>query len=116
MRLTVIIGNSSPTRSSSSSPEEAHPEKHYPHDVDDVAHIQYDEDIQVPSLAPGAEKKLTAKIDWRVVPVLTILYLLAFLDRVNIGNARLRQRPGTFALCMPSDTGRYFLTSSDCLY
>lgn len=28
------------------------------------------------------------KIDFRVIPFLCILYLLAFLDRVNIGNAR----------------------------
>lgn len=35
------------------------------------------------------EKKLMAKIDFKVVPVLCILYLLAFLDRVNISNAAL---------------------------
>ncbi|EGX52380.1 hypothetical protein AOL_s00043g169 [Orbilia oligospora ATCC 24927] len=35
------------------------------------------------------EKRLMAKIDFRVVPVLCILYLLAFLDRVNISNAAL---------------------------
>ncbi|KAF8862920.1 MFS general substrate transporter [Acephala macrosclerotiorum] len=34
------------------------------------------------------EKKLMAKIDLRVIPFLCILYLLAFLDRVNIANAR----------------------------
>lgn len=30
-----------------------------------------------------------AKVDLHVVPVLCVLYLLAFLDRVNISNARL---------------------------
>ncbi|EKM59632.1 uncharacterized protein PHACADRAFT_114646 [Phanerochaete carnosa HHB-10118-sp] len=35
------------------------------------------------------ERKLIRKIDLRVVPVLCILYLLAFLDRVNISNAAL---------------------------
>ncbi|OCH89648.1 MFS general substrate transporter [Obba rivulosa] len=35
------------------------------------------------------EAKLMRKVDLRVVPVLTILYLLAFLDRVNISNAAL---------------------------
>jgi len=35
------------------------------------------------------ERKLMWKIDLRVVPVLCILYLLAFLDRVNISNAAL---------------------------
>lgn len=29
------------------------------------------------------------KIDFRVVPVLCLLYLLAFLDRVNISNAAI---------------------------
>ncbi|MCJ1245141.1 hypothetical protein MMC30_002342 [Trapelia coarctata] len=33
------------------------------------------------------ERKLLAKIDLRVIPVLSILYLLAFLDRTNIANA-----------------------------
>ena len=28
------------------------------------------------------------RIDWRLVPFLCIMYLLAFLDRVNIANAR----------------------------
>ena len=33
------------------------------------------------------ERKVMTKIDLRVIPVLTLLYLLAFLDRVNISNA-----------------------------
>ncbi|KAM5531745.1 hypothetical protein V8D89_014594 [Ganoderma adspersum] len=35
------------------------------------------------------ERKVMRKIDVRVVPVLCILYLLAFLDRVNISNAAI---------------------------
>ncbi|GJE85744.1 MFS general substrate transporter [Phanerochaete sordida] len=35
------------------------------------------------------ERKLMRKIDWHVVPWLSVLYLLNFLDRGNIGNARL---------------------------
>ncbi|KAJ1558911.1 hypothetical protein HK405_012757, partial [Cladochytrium tenue] len=35
------------------------------------------------------ERRLIAKIDRTVVPILTILYLLSFLDRSNIGNAKL---------------------------
>ena len=35
------------------------------------------------------ERKLMNKIDLRVIPVLTLLYLLAFLDRVNISNAAI---------------------------
>ncbi|KAK3621191.1 hypothetical protein LTR56_017153 [Elasticomyces elasticus] len=39
---------------------------------------------------PVAEKKLLRKLDWRVVPALWFLYMLAFLDRTNIGNARIQ--------------------------
>lgn len=34
-------------------------------------------------------RKIIRKIDWRLIPLLTLLYFLTFLDRVNIGNARL---------------------------
>ncbi|KAJ5403366.1 hypothetical protein N7509_003237 [Penicillium cosmopolitanum] len=36
------------------------------------------------------ELKVVRKCDLRVVPILMLLYLLAFLDRINIGNARLQ--------------------------
>jgi hypothetical protein len=36
-----------------------------------------------------SERKLVTKIDLRVIPVLSILYLLAFLDRTNIANAAI---------------------------
>jgi MFS family permease len=36
-----------------------------------------------------AEKKLLQKLDRWIVPPVMLLYLLSFLDRVNIGNARL---------------------------
>ncbi|KAL2012356.1 hypothetical protein VTN00DRAFT_5074 [Thermoascus crustaceus] len=34
-------------------------------------------------------RKIIRKIDWHLIPLLTLLYSLTFLDRVNIGNARL---------------------------
>ncbi|KAI5857497.1 major facilitator superfamily domain-containing protein [Durotheca rogersii] len=34
-------------------------------------------------------EKVLRKIDWRIIPLLQFLYMLTFLDRVNIGNARL---------------------------
>jgi len=34
-------------------------------------------------------KALLRKLDWNLVPFLALLYLLSFLDRTNIGNARL---------------------------
>lgn len=35
------------------------------------------------------EKALLRKIDWHLVPGVSILYLLSFLDRSNVANARL---------------------------
>ncbi|KAK5629608.1 hypothetical protein RRF57_005323 [Xylaria bambusicola] len=34
------------------------------------------------------ERKMMWRVDWHILPFVTILYLLAFLDRVNIANAR----------------------------
>lgn len=34
-------------------------------------------------------KRLLRKIDFALIPFLSLLYLLSFLDRTNIGNARL---------------------------
>lgn len=36
-----------------------------------------------------AEAKLIRKLDFFIIPITMLLYLLSFLDRVNIGNARL---------------------------
>ncbi|KAL3442660.1 major facilitator superfamily domain-containing protein [Aspergillus insuetus] len=43
-----------------------------------------------PPIDPSLEKKLLWKVDLRLVPPLAFLYLLAFLDRINIGNARIQ--------------------------
>ncbi|KAF2433664.1 MFS general substrate transporter [Tothia fuscella] len=45
---------------------------------------------QHPPLDPEAEKKLLRKTDLHVIPILSFLFLLAFLDRTNIGNARIQ--------------------------
>lgn len=39
--------------------------------------------------SPTETKELLRKIDWALLPLLSLLYLLSFLDRANIGNARL---------------------------
>jgi len=38
---------------------------------------------------PVAERKLRMKIDLMIVPTVALLYLFCFIDRANIGNARL---------------------------
>ncbi|KZV74541.1 MFS general substrate transporter [Peniophora sp. CONT] len=35
------------------------------------------------------DRKLMRKVDWRLLPILTLLYLLSFLDRSNVGNAKI---------------------------
>ncbi|MCJ1399258.1 hypothetical protein MMC11_002460 [Xylographa trunciseda] len=38
---------------------------------------------------PEAEKRVVRKLDWRVTPLVSALYLVSFLDRSNIGNAKI---------------------------
>jgi len=38
---------------------------------------------------PAAERRLRTKIDLCIVPTVSLLYLFCFIDRANIGNARL---------------------------
>ena len=35
------------------------------------------------------DKALLRKLDWRLIPWLSFLYLISFLDRTNIGNAKV---------------------------
>ncbi|KAF2166219.1 hypothetical protein M409DRAFT_23411 [Zasmidium cellare ATCC 36951] len=43
----------------------------------------------VVDIDPVKERRLVRKLDLHIVPMVMLLYLLSFLDRVNIGNARL---------------------------
>ncbi|BGP57171.1 hypothetical protein JCM8202v2_004811 [Rhodotorula sphaerocarpa] len=49
------------------------------------------EGIQPPAriFTPEEEDKLYRKVDLRIMPILSLLYLLSFMDRGNIGNARI---------------------------
>jgi MFS family permease len=46
-------------------------------------------------------KKLLRKIDLALIPFLALLYLLSFLDRTNIGNARLDKLEDDLGLSRP---------------
>lgn len=35
------------------------------------------------------EKKLVRKLDWRLMPTITVMFLLNYLNRINVSNARL---------------------------
>jgi len=39
------------------------------------------------------ERKLVARLDMRILPITCLMYLFAFLDRSNLGNARLQGLP-----------------------
>lgn len=55
------------------------------------SHIDHvDTEVVTAPLDPKRERRLVRKCDLHVVPVLMVLYLLAFLDRINIGNAKLQ--------------------------
>ncbi|KAM5545391.1 hypothetical protein V8D89_001004 [Ganoderma adspersum] len=43
-----------------------------------------------PTLSAEEEKRLWRKVDMRLMPILTLMYLCSFLDRGNIGNAKLQ--------------------------
>ncbi|RZL94916.1 MAG: MFS transporter [Variovorax sp.] len=47
--------------------------------------------IHRPSLQ-SAEDKVYRKISWRVMPIVLIAYIFAFLDRINIGYAQLQMK------------------------
>lgn len=61
------------------------------------------------------EKALLRKLDYRLLPPLTILYLLSFLDRSNVGNARLEGMADDINMCMfsPCYLGSYVRPDAD---
>ncbi|KAJ4984597.1 high-affinity nicotinic acid transporter [Stagonosporopsis vannaccii] len=56
---------------------------------------------------PVATKKLLRKLDWHIIPFMSLIYLLCFLDRTNIGNARLDH--------LEQDLKLHGLQYNDCL-
>ncbi|KAK2770067.1 high-affinity nicotinic acid transporter [Colletotrichum kahawae] len=52
-------------------------------------------------------KKLLRKLDWHIIPFMSLIYLLCFLDRTNIGNARLDH--------LEQDLNLYGIQYNDCL-
>ncbi|KAH7083510.1 retrograde regulation protein 2 [Paraphoma chrysanthemicola] len=60
------------------------PVEMYEHSADEAQHVQSDS----VEYTDAEARAITRKIDFRLLPVLTLLYLLSFLDRGNVGNAR----------------------------
>ncbi|KAI5457067.1 major facilitator superfamily domain-containing protein [Mariannaea sp. PMI_226] len=60
-----------------------------PEHQESLGKVIFTEGVEVQCPPHTTERKLLAKIDFHVVPFLCIMYLLAFLDRVNIANANV---------------------------
>jgi len=62
--------------------------------------MEYGEKASEPVICPAhtTEAKLVRKIDFRVIPILVLVYILAFLDRVNISNALTLGLPAELGL------------------
>jgi hypothetical protein len=62
-------------------------EKYNDHALDGEKHAV---DVQLGEfIDPAREKKLLAKLDLALVPIIMLTYLACFLDRSNIGNVSL---------------------------
>ena len=46
----------------------------------------------LPTPSVAAEKGVYAKVSWRIMPLLLICYMIAYLDRINIGYAQLQMK------------------------
>lgn len=55
-----------------------------------IAPVKTPDSLRADATDPAAEKRLLWKCDLHVLPILMVLYLLAFCDRINIGNARIQ--------------------------
>ncbi|KAG0238784.1 major facilitator superfamily domain-containing protein [Mortierella sp. GBAus27b] len=86
----------------------------YLEEDDDDMDAESKDEVDIEASEPGSfdhhsaeVKKLRWKIDKRLVPMLSLLYLCSFLDRVNIGNAKvanmeehLHMNPGDYNLAL----------------
>ncbi|KAH7267879.1 major facilitator superfamily protein [Fusarium redolens] len=58
-------------------------------DLNIVLRITFRYDQSGPPINEALESKLRWKMDLRILPTVTIIYLLCFIDRANIGNAKI---------------------------
>jgi hypothetical protein len=69
--------------------------------IQETENVASTEIIDQTPMDPVALKKLTRKCDLYVVPPLFILFLLSFLDRTNIGNAKVQGLEASLGLTGP---------------
>lgn len=73
--------------------EQIQPEKEQdPRFEEKEAAMKPDRGSAAPAWLP-IDTKIIRKLDFLIIPMVTMVYLLAFLDRANIGNARVVSTP-----------------------
>ncbi|KAK4211314.1 major facilitator superfamily domain-containing protein [Rhypophila decipiens] len=77
----------------------------FPEDKKDTVPSASSDTDDVETSGPINEKALLRKIDWHLLPAVGILYLLSFLDRSNVGNARVEGLADDLGM-----TGNQYLT------
>ncbi|KIK95819.1 hypothetical protein PAXRUDRAFT_826631 [Paxillus rubicundulus Ve08.2h10] len=83
------------TTTSMHLPSEAAPGSTSPGTLDSVVRPRPGHDVRDseaktgPIFTPEQERKLWRRIDLRLLPIITVMYLFSFMDRGNIGNAKL---------------------------
>ncbi|KXX82185.1 High-affinity nicotinic acid transporter [Madurella mycetomatis] len=92
---TTIMSNSSGAEKGFSSASHSNGEGGTDMPKDPDAHLSPTEKEEV-------DRKLVRRLDWILIPWLCFLYLLAFLDRTNIGNARIAGLSEDLGLSVPS--------------
>ncbi|WVQ78505.1 hypothetical protein IAT38_000591 [Cryptococcus sp. DSM 104549] len=78
--------------------------------TDEIYDVNVVETAQRPVIDPVAEKKLVRKIDFTVLPLVTLVYWVSFLDRSNISNAKAAGLVASLKL------GTYDFNIGACLY
>jgi hypothetical protein len=79
------------------SPDDVLAEKGYHDETIENAYVSE----RTPEETAKMEKRILLKTDLRILPLLAILFLFSFLDRVSIGNAK-----GSFAIVLSRNGGR----------
>ncbi|EAU90942.1 phthalate transporter [Coprinopsis cinerea okayama7 len=86
-KMTTLDVNGPPPFGSAATSDThlPHPEKLAvePTKIDDEAPFDLE------SVTEAERKKVLRKMDWKLLPFISFLYLLSFLDRANIGNAKI---------------------------
>src|ERR1043166_4546410 len=66
-------------------------------------------------LSPDEERALLSKVNWRLIPLLFLCYVIAYVDRINVGFAKLHLQdvlgvdPAIFNSVFGTGAGIFFI-------